>query len=180
MIVVIGDLVAGRAGLGAAFSVAAASVRSGATVEVVGAVPEGSAGDAITLSLARAGIGHAALLRAQRTTLEPPDVELALRYLTDTGVIVLVEVDAAAMRPAIDAADWSGGRIVVVGGSGWDQASLPEDAIVLEAPGSDPDGTFAGFVAELAIRLDKGEDAARAWEGAVRETMVEAVPLRDR
>jgi hypothetical protein len=48
---------------GLAVDVAAAAVRRGATVELVGKVGNDGAGDAVVLALGRLGIGHAALLR---------------------------------------------------------------------------------------------------------------------
>ena len=37
----------------------------------------------------------------------------------------------------------------------------------LQAAATDPDGTFAGFVAALATRLDAGRPAAEAWQETI-------------
>jgi hypothetical protein len=50
------------------------------------------------------------------------------------------------------------------------------DAIVLDSPPSDPEGTFAGFVAALAVRLDAGEPAGTAWSATVAALAVDSVP----
>jgi hypothetical protein len=48
-------------------------------------------------------------------------------------------------------------------------------AIVLEPPRNDPDGTFAGLVAALAARLDAGQDPAAAWKATAGALAVDPV-----
>lgn len=179
MIVVVGTFGKGgtrtRAG-----AIAAHAAHAGAHVEAVGVVPEGAAGDRLALELSRAGVGHAALLRAARSALEPADVDLALRYLTDVKVVVVTDLDEVAVQSAVDGSAWAGSRLVVIdeaGGLDRRVARLPDDAIVLEPPAADPDEAFAGFVAELAVRLDGGADPRAAWESALAAAQAEGVRL---
>ena len=107
---------------GLAVEIAAAAVRRGGTVELVGKVGNDGAGDAVVVALGRMGVGHAALLRdpvlptpvfaaapvdddateldadvpvgrllpedpASRPALEAADVDLALKFLPQAGVI---------------------------------------------------------------------------------------------
>jgi hypothetical protein len=44
---------------------------------------------------------------------------------------------------------------------------VPADAIVFEAPASDPDGTFASFVGSFAAALDDGEDPGKAFRSTI-------------
>jgi hypothetical protein len=62
---------------------------------------------------------------------------------------------------------------VAPGGDG--TAELPATALVLQPPGADPDGTFAGFVAALAVRLDVGEESASALRATIAALAVDAV-----
>ena len=144
MIVVIGspsalsrDSVVRAGGLPSLVAIAAAS--HGRTVQLVGRVGDDSAADAVLQDLARHGVGHVAVLRdaahptpvdppadgsaADRFTptaglgLEPEDVELALRYLTDFAVVAVVG-DAGVVLPVVErAASWGAAALVVVGAS---------------------------------------------------------------
>src|SRR4051794_34548379 len=96
---------------GLACEVAVAAASRGRRVELVGRIGDDAAGDALVIALARAGVGHAAVLRdpsrptalltpstqtddavaapddstdpfASAPRLEPADVSLALSYLT--------------------------------------------------------------------------------------------------
>jgi hypothetical protein len=83
---------------------------------------------------------------------------------------VLVEPDAALVAPAAAASSWSEAGLVVVGPvDAPTTAALDEigTAIVLDPPATDSDGTFAGFVAALATRLDAGRPAAEAWQDTI-------------
>ncbi|MEW5992555.1 MAG: hypothetical protein AB1736_14595 [Chloroflexota bacterium] len=171
MIVSCGDL----AGHGPrAISAAAVAVRAaarGAAVQVVGIVPDDPDGDRRLLDLAEAGVGHAAVLRGPARALEAADLDLALRYLPEVRVVVLVEPVAAVLDVAAGRAEWSGAALLVVGGP--EGPALPDSAIVLQPPRSDPDGTFAGFVGALAVHLDGGETPADAWAATTRELAVD-------
>jgi hypothetical protein len=106
-----------------------------------------------------------------RPGLEAGDVELALRYLAGTSVIVLAEpVSAAVVVAAVDGAAFSAARLVVLARGGADDTAvlerIPETATVLEAP-ADDDGSFARLVGTYAAALDAGEDPAKAFRDGV-------------
>ncbi len=176
VIVVIGEHL-GSTGPGLAFATAAAAARAGALVQAVGLVPEGPVGDRVVLELATVGVGHAAVLRSADRAMEAADLELALRYLPETRVMVLDSGTGPLVRAAADGAAWAGATLVVLahGAPGEALAGLPDTAIVLDAPDRDPDGAFAGFVGDLAARLDAGGDPRAAWDGAGSAKAVDAV-----
>jgi hypothetical protein len=179
MIVVCADLApAGRrdpAGLAVALACAAA----GSAVQLVGIVPDDPAGDASVLELSRSGVGHAAVLRAPIRPIEPADIELALRYLQDVRVVVAADLDPAGLSAAAAGAGYAGAALIVIrtGAASGPAATegLPESAVWLQAPASDPDGTFAGFVGAFAARLDGGEAPADAWDATVAALAVDPV-----
>jgi len=156
----------------------------GARVEMVGVAAPDAAGDARLLELASAGIGHATVVRSAADGLESADLDLALRYLPDVRAIVLVAPDASLIAPAAAASGWSGAGLVIVasGQDGPEAApagtrlndSAPQ-AIVLDPPRVDRDGTFAGLVAALAARLDSGDDPTTAWQSTVSALAVDPV-----
>ena len=135
---------------------------------MVGVAPADLEGDATLLELAAAGVRHATVIRSDADGLEAADLDLALHYLPDIRGIVLVEPGAALVAPAVAAASWAESGLVVIGPV--DEAATTaldaagDAAIVLDPPGSDPDGTFAGFVAALAARLDAGRTPGDAWQ----------------
>lgn len=168
--------VIGRLGSGSAREIARRAAEGAARVELVATADPGPAGDRALGGLADAGIGHAAVLRSTAAALEPADVELALRYLPDVRVVVLAEPAGTLDAAAADAAAWSNAALVVVAAPDAEprdaeprRADGPGDlrqaagAFVLMAPSVDPDGSFAGVVAALAVRLDGGEAPASAW-----------------
>ncbi|HEX5591375.1 MAG TPA: hypothetical protein VFX65_13875 [Candidatus Limnocylindrales bacterium] len=177
MIAVCGDLHAPDSEAVAAASIASRAAAAGATVEVVGVVPDDPAGDGRLIELASAGVGHAAVLRGPARDLEAADLDLALRYLPEVRVIVAVALRPDSLETAAARAAWAGSALVVLARA--DEAAappssaLPDDAIVVEAPQTDPDSTFAGFVAALAARLDGGESARDAWAATVRALAVD-------
>jgi len=209
VIAVIGNPIGGiaRGGIVAAgmpAAVARAAVAAGGAVQLIGKVGDGSDGDAILLSLAADGIGHAALLRdpgsadvappspaadlADRSldelagldgsvgsetggptapsvspTLEAADVELALRYLPDYGVVVIAQpLEPAVFGAVADEARWSGAHLIVIGPA----AAIPDDATVLDPPAEDVEGAFATLVGRYAAGLDAGTPADRAFADA--------------
>jgi len=111
MIVVVGNPIArapdaggGLAGVPA--GVAAAAARAGATVQLVGKAGEDRAGNDLMLALARAGVGHVALLRdpAHATPIVEAldqDDEMA-DAATDAPSVIPTD---PAERPSLDAAD---------------------------------------------------------------------------
>lgn len=143
---------------------------SGARVEMVGVAPPDLAGDATLLELAGAGVRHATVVRSFAERLDEADLDLALHYLPEIRAIVLVQPGAMLIPPAAAAAGWSEAGLVVVGPLDAEATTALDEvgtAIVLDPPASDPDGTFAGFVAALATRLDAGQAAADAWRETV-------------
>lgn len=158
--------VAGERALAIARIVAATEAR----VEMVGVAPADLAGDATLLELAAAGIRHATVIRSFADRLEEADLDLALNYLPDVRAIVLVEPAAALIAPAAAASSWSEAGLVIVGPVDAATTSALDaipSAILLDPPATDPDGTFAGFVAALATRLDVGRPAAEAWQETI-------------
>ncbi|HSL97777.1 MAG TPA: hypothetical protein VK831_04310 [Candidatus Deferrimicrobiaceae bacterium] len=149
----------------AVLAIARRCAAAGARTEIVGSLPEGPAEDRRLIELATAGAGHAALRRTAAEP-EPADVDLALRYLPDVRVIVLVRPARPLLSAAAVAAAWSGAVLVLVDESAGPD-DLPVEPLVLTPPDQDPDETFAGFVAALAVRLDGGADAHRAWDETV-------------
>lgn len=91
---------------------------------------------------------------ADRPALDPADVDLALRYLTDFGVLVVAEpLPSAIVDVAAAAAAYAGAQLVVTVTPGNDG---PPIATVVEAPAADPEGAFATFLGTLAADLDAG------------------------
>lgn len=179
MIVVVGNPIprssaAGTIAGGPAAFVALSAAAAGAEVQLVARVVDDPAGDAMLLHLAEGGVSHVATLRQPATpegpVLEAADLELALRYLTDVGVLVLAEHDPALAGVAVEAADWNHAALVVIvppGASVPDD--LPADATVLASPDTDPDGAFGTIVGTYAAALDRGVDPATAFRTTITE-----------
>lgn len=167
-------IVVGFLGGATALEVARRAAATGARVEMVGVAAEGPAGDRQLLVLAASTIGHATVVRTGATGLEPADLELALRYLPEVRAIVLVDPDPVLLPTATAAAEWASASLVIVGHATLADG-LPETAVALEPPPADSDGTFAGFVASLATRLDAGEPPASAFDGTVKALAVDPV-----
>jgi hypothetical protein len=152
---------------------------AGVGVQLVTVVADDAEGDAWLLELGTAGVGHAAVLREPARELEAADLDLALRYLPEVRVVVVVEMPAPIVAVAADRTQWSGAALIVLDhavDTGEAPApELPDGVIVLEAPASDPDATFAGFVGAFAARLDAGATAADAWAETTRELAVDPV-----
>ena len=185
MIIVLGrpaiaDGPAGPVPVGLACSIAVAAAAAGGTVELVGSIGDDPAGDAAAIGLARAGVGHAALLRIPAvatpragtgdaaTRLDAADVELGLRYLSDLRVLVVADTlsDEVAMVAAEAAAYAGAAAIVLVRHGDAPAHGFGPSATVLEAP-EDADGPFAVAVARYAVALDAGGDPELALRQAV-------------
>jgi len=111
VIVVVGNPIArapdaggGLAGVPA--GVAAAAARAGATVQLVGKAGEDRAGNDLMLALARAGVGHVALLRdpAHATPILDASDEDDVNGEASASAASVTPADSAE-RPALDAAD---------------------------------------------------------------------------
>lgn len=99
-------------------------------------------------------------------TLEPADIELALRYLPDYRVLVVAEpLTPEALQVVVAASRWSGAALILVVPQGSDPLDLA-DATILEAPADDPDDAFASVVGGYAAALDRGEEPAEAFASA--------------
>jgi ribokinase len=109
--------------------------------------------------------GHAVRAGAE-LTLEPADVQLALRYVTDYGVVVAVHVPAETIAEIVAAAAWAGAHLVVVLAAGVD-LEVPGDALVVVADEGDADAGVAGAIGRYAAAIDRGDDGARAYRELV-------------
>ncbi len=174
---------AGADAAGLAVAIARAAAAGGGIVQLVGKIGDDPEGDAIVLDLARSAIGHPAMLRdpARRTpiggrtdahrgpapTLEPADLELALRYAPDFGVLVLAAPGLPKLVPvAVDAAGFAGAQLIVLTGRRSGQPPVPESATLLAAPARGGEGAFAALVGAYAVALDAGVESAAAWRAA--------------
>ncbi len=98
-----------------------------------------------------------------RPTLDAADISLALRYLTDFGVLVAVHPTAELLAEAVSAAGWAGARVVVVLEPGGDvPAGIPADALVVAAASDDAEGV-GERIGRYAAALSRGDDAAAAY-----------------
>ena len=157
--------------------IAKRAAATGARVEMVGAAAPDSDGDKRLLELAAAGIGHATVVRSRAAGLDAADLDLALRYLPEVRAVVLVGPDASLIPPATAASGWSGaGLVLVATNETQPDLDAAPDAIVLEPPAIDRDGSFAGLVAALAARLDAGDDPKTAWLSTASALAVDPVP----
>jgi len=96
-------------------------------------------------------------------TLDRDDLELALRYLTGFGVIVVAEaLPAEGLAVVADAAAYVGAASIVLVPAGGDASAGTASALVIEAPERDPDELFARTIGALAAALDAGMPAAEA------------------
>ena len=184
MIVVVGGLgwrqgdPAGPAGR--ACEVALAAVAAGAQVEIVARAGDDATGDALMLALARAGIGHVAVLRDPS---HPTPILPALGTVTDDDPADLASEaaaeparrqDAGVIGPVLDAADVSLGLhyltafgVLVV----TDDVPAPAVPVAVEAAG------FAGAHLVLLVSGDPSSGAAALTLPA--DATVLAVPADD-
>jgi len=163
--IVVGTVTPSSPDVPAILAIARRCAAADARTEIVGSLPADPAEDRRLIELAGVGVGHAALQRAGAAP-EPADIDLALRYLPEVRVIVLVRPARPLLVAAAAAAAWSAAELVLVDESpGPDD--LPVEPLVLAPPERDDDEAFAGFVAALAVRLDGGAAARRAWDETV-------------
>lgn len=100
---------------------------------------------------------------AERPALEPADVELALRYLTEFRAVVVAEpLPDAVVAVVVEAVGYSGAELVLVV-AGSQRVPAPPGALVLEAPDDDPEGAFATMLGELAGAIDRGATSGEAF-----------------
>jgi hypothetical protein len=181
---------------GLAPTTAVAAAAAGARVELIARVGDDPAGDDLLVALARASVGHVAVLRdaahatlalapdeadgdvasdtpgldpsagttgATVLTLDAADVALALRYLTDFRVVVLVHPSSEAVVSEVAAAAaWAGAHVVALLAPGDPPAAgLPPEALVLEVMSSNED--VGGLVGHYAAAIDRGDPPADAF-----------------
>jgi len=110
-----------------------------------------------------------------RPALEAADVDLALRYLPEAGVIVLADPGSeAAVEAGVEGAAFAGARLIVLVPAGGQPPRVPEGATVLEAP-ADDDGSFGRLVGLFAGALDAGVAPDAAFREAVSASSWEPV-----
>lgn len=151
-------------------------------MQVVAIVEDDAQGSRKLALLAGAGVGHAAVLRGPARPIEAPDLDLAIRYLPEVRVAIAVDLAPATLPAFAELATYAGATAIVVETPALESVepgeplrTLPDDVIVLAAPTADPDGTFAGFVAAFAVRLDAGEAPADAWNATLRALAVDVI-----
>jgi hypothetical protein len=177
-VIVVGILAPGGSSA-SAVAIANRAAATGARTEIVGVAPTGPVGDRQLTVLAAAGVGHATVVRSGAAGIEPADLDLALRYLPDVRVVVLLAPPGPLLETALAASSWSAAALILVGPLDDDAAALANAAapapIVLAPPVHDPDEAFAGVVAVVAARLDAGEPPAAAWGSALVELAIDPV-----
>jgi hypothetical protein len=103
--------------------------------------------------------------------LDPADLELALRYLTDFRVVVIAApLDAATLRVTLDAAAFSGAHVIRLDGSAQGQSDATVEGVEItafEAPTAD-EPAFATMVGRYAAGLDAGRTPGDAFADATR------------
>lgn len=179
MIVVVGNPVAriapsGVVAVGPAAFVALAAAAAGSSVQLVARVVDDQTGDAMLQDLTSRGVAHVATLRQpagpDAPVLEAADLELALRYLTDVGVLVVAQADDSLTAVAIDAAAWNHAALVVLIPSDASvPPELPSDATVIASPDADPEGAFGSLVGAYAAALDRGIEPALAFQTTITD-----------
>lgn len=97
--------------------------------------------------------------------LDAADVDLALRYLGDYRVVVVVRpADPAITTTAVAAASWASANLVLALRPGSASATdLPVDALVVQADEDDDDGALAGLLGSYAVAVDQGTAPAAAF-----------------
>ncbi|HEX7490349.1 MAG TPA: hypothetical protein VF337_01430 [Candidatus Limnocylindrales bacterium] len=104
---------------------------------------------------------------AARPSLDGGDVDLALRFLPQAGVIVLADaLPGGAITAASEGAAFAAARLIVLVQAGATPPMVPGDATVLEAP-PDDDGSFGRLVGAFAAALDAGVEPRAAFSEAV-------------
>lgn len=103
--------------------------------------------------------------------LDPADVGLALRYLSDYRILVAVHPSADVAGAVMVAADWAGAQVVVVIGPGEPiPPTVPPGTLVVEAQAGD--GSAPGLASRLgayAAAIDRGVTAPKAFAGLTAE-----------
>ena len=190
---------------GLAGRLALAAAEAGASVELIAKVGDDPAGDALLIALARAGVGHVAVLRdpvhptvrrseagdvavdvvaldeTPSTHLAEPrpgpeldvdDVGLALRYLTEFGVVVAIHPTPGIVSEVAAAATWGGAHLVVVTRAGDVVATgIPAGSLVLEAADDGVnDSSIGSRLGIYAAAVDGGVPPGDAYADLIAES----------
>lgn len=109
--------------------------------------------------------------------LDAADADLALRYLGDYRVVVVVRpADPAIVATAVAAASWASANLVLALRHGsLPPTDLPADALVVQADEDDGDGALAGLLGDYAAAVDLGTTPAAAFD-AFRAAAAEERP----
>lgn len=179
-----GQVLAGLAAL-----IASAAAAAGGRVELVGSLGDDAEGDRVILALARAGVGHAAVLRdpagqtsvggremaAPAPRLDGDDVALGLGYVLGYQVLVLAEpLPDDATAAALEAARYHGAHVILVLPAGAGAGEMGPGVIdaqastVFAAP-ADEGRTFVDMVGRYAAALDGGAAPPDAFATATRD-----------
>jgi hypothetical protein len=102
-----------------------------------------------------------------RPSLEAADVELALRFLPSSDVVVIADpLSESTTAAGVEGAAFATARLIVLVPAGFTLPVVPAGATVLEAPLVD-DGSFGRLVGVFAGALDAGVDPKAAFAEAV-------------
>jgi hypothetical protein len=178
---------------GFAALLASEAAASGSKVEIVTRLGDDAAGDAVLLALAQAGVGHVATFRdaglstplaslddpekvggeveprspdrsdPSPSNLDDDDLALALRYLSDFRVLVLVHPPGGDLvREARTAAAWAGAHLVLVTAPDEDLGGIDADGGLVLSADAGGVGT-ATLLGRYAAAIDSGEALDRAY-----------------
>ena len=112
---------------------------------------------------------------AESAHLEAADVNLALRYLPQIGVIVAVHLPDDVLAEAVAAATWADTALVVIVPAGTSvPKGLPPTAVTLEIDDQDESAGGAA-VGRYAAALDRGDAPRDAFEALVTSVSTESV-----
>jgi hypothetical protein len=110
---------------------------------------------------------------------------MGMRYMAECRVLVIsAELDPEALARAQEMADFHGAAVVMIANAGTVDATLLGDEVtLLERPVTEDDESvgdavvvaaddadFGAFVAEYAVRLDRGEPPAAAFAAALGDS----------
>ncbi len=98
----------------------------------------------------------------QPPILEPADVALALRYLPDYQVVVVVHPSATVLAEAVEAARWAGAHLVVMADPAGTLPDLPATALALAVASDDADGV-GPLIGAYCAAVDGGAEPAAAF-----------------
>jgi sugar/nucleoside kinase (ribokinase family) len=107
----------------------------------------------------------------QAPPLDAPDVGLALRYLSDYRVIVLMHpTDPGIVREAAGAAGWAAAHLVVVTSDAADGLGDVADAALVVTADPDAEG-FAAHLGRYAAAVDAGQQLDTAYAALTAATV---------